>query len=225
MTVRAQLVDAEGTVRSESDFAYEVFPAATTSPARIALAGDGADDRPARRLARSLGLEITPLESANDDVVLVVDSLADFAARKEALLERVAGGARLVLLETAPGRYELPGGPVEVVACGMRGRIFASRQTGHPLVEGFAPDDFKWWYHAGEDCVLPQVPCCFPGAEGWQPILTTGQGNWGQTWQRALVDGEYRHGRGSIVLSTLRLADFVEAVPTARRYAGCLLGR
>lgn len=176
-------------------------------------------------MARSLGLEITQLESAADDAVLVVDSLADFSARRDELLEQVAKGARLVLLEAAPGRYELPGGPVEVVACGMRGRIFASRQTGHPLVEGFAPDDFKWWYHAGEDCVTPQVPHCFPEAEGWQAILTTGQGDWGQSWQRALVDGEYRHGRGSIVLSTLRLADFVDTVPTARHYAGRLLGR
>ena len=198
---------------------------ATSRWAGIVLTGDAIADGLAQRLARSLGLDITPLEDAADDAVLVVDSHADFAARRDELLERVAGGARLVLLEAAPGRYELTGGPVEVVACGMRGRLFASRQTGHPLVEGFAPDDFKWWYHRGEDCVLPQVPCCFPEAEGWQPILTTGQGDWGQTWQRALVDGEYRHGQGSIVLSTLRLADFVEAVPTARRYAERLLRR
>ena len=72
----------------------------------------------------------------------------------------------------------------------MRAREFVSRATGHRLVDGFEPEDFKCWYDPGPDYFRPLLATVFE-ADGWQPILTSGNGVWGGgAWKKMLAAAE-----------------------------------
>ena len=99
---------------------------------------------------------------------------------------------------------------------------FVSRDTGHPFVRGFSPDDFKYWYDPALDRIEPLLERTFTG-EDFKEILVSGntdaQGNWG----RALAAGELTYGKGSIVLCLLKLNGRTRHNPTAAVFARRLL--
>ena len=221
--VRAQLADDTGTALTENTFDYEVYPA-VSAPATNPVSILGKPAGGAGRLADALGIGIVDWETLPPEGVLLIDDFERFESLRRELLERVVAGLRIVVLEPQPGTYDLPGGPIVVEECGMNPRLFASRNTGHPLVAGFAADDFKWWFDPGTDCVTPHVPNTFPIHDGWKPILTTGQGAFRDDWRTSCVDAEYKLGKGSVILSCLDLTARVSHVPPARLYALRLCG-
>ena len=93
----------------------------------------------------------------------------------------VAGGALAVFIELPAGTYEIAGSLVRVEPCGMGGRHFVSRDTGHPLVAGFEPEDFKFWYDPSVDRPGPLLETVLD-APGWAPVLMSGNGGWEIDW-------------------------------------------
>ncbi len=104
----------------------------------------------------------------------------------------------------------------------MGARHFVSRDTGHPLVAGFEPDDFRHWYDPAVDRISPLLETCFR-AEGWTPILCTGSG--GGTlpsptaWSPALAVAEKRVGVGLWRICQAALAGRVATNPVANLFA------
>jgi hypothetical protein len=88
-----------------------------------------------------------------------------------------------------------------------------SRKTGHPLVAGFQPNDFEFWFDKKAGMLTPLGSGKFKGSN-WKPILLA-QG----------VNGvaERSVGRGKVILCELFLADRVGVNPTARLFAERLL--
>ena len=109
----------------------------------------------------------------------------------------------------------------------MGARHFVSPDTGHPLVAGFGPEDFRLWYDPSADHINPLLETCFR-AEGWTPILTTGSG--GETlpspttWSPALAAAEKADGAGHWRICQVKLAGRVAANPVASHFAGRLVG-
>lgn len=225
--VRAQVVEASGEILSENEFVYTVYSevGAGVNPVGLLARPDG----PARALAQALGLPVVEgdaiLNARESPEVLLVDDWEDWQKRAAELCSLIEAGLRVVFHGLAPGDYGFFGHRVRIEPVCMHPRNFVSRKTGHPLVSGFAPNDFHWWYDPALDRVEPLLENTFEIADGWQPILTTGQGLFGQPWHRTAADAELRIGEGSLILSCLRLAPFVEAVPPARAYARRLLGQ
>ena len=155
--------------------------------------------------------------------VMLVKDYAAYRRRRAAIDRAVNNGARAVFLKLPVGEYEIGGSHVKVVDCVMRPREFVSRATGHPLVAGFEPEDFKCWYDPKAGYFRPLLASLFEG-EGWIPILTSGNGVWGGTaWKPMLAAAEKPAGKGSYVVCQIELTGRTKHNPPAAIFARRLL--
>jgi hypothetical protein len=114
-------------------------------------------------------------------------------------------GVRVVVLDLQPGIWEIDGTATATVeACGMGPRHFVSRATGHPLADGFQPEDFQFWYDDEEGRISPILNNLILG-EGGLPVLSSGQLGWGLPLAVADAVREYPIGEGSIIFCCLEL--------------------
>ena len=133
------------------------------------------------------------------------------------LLRKVREGARVVVLNLPPGTWEITESEKAVIeACGMGSRHFVSRATGHPLVNGFQPDDFRFWYDDEHRHIAPLLNNLIVG-EGGIPVLSSGQLAWGQPLTVADAVREYAIGEGALLLCCLELKGRM-ANPVAREF-------
>ena len=214
ITLRVALCDERGTVVNDHAITVRVWPKERADVAAVALVCLGGS---AEALARELGACID--EHAK---VILADRWPEQALERRRLLARVAGGATLVLNEPPPGKYQFSDEEIEVKACGFTPLDFVSRATWHPLVEGFEPDDFRYWHDSNLKRIAPLLPATFQ-APGWTPILVSGEAGWGVTPRPALAAADVRHGKGVIRVSLVALAGRIATNPAARLYARRLL--
>ena len=145
----------------------------------------------------------------------------DFEAQKEELLKKAQNGETVIIQNLRPGIYDIDGKEVKVKACGMRALHFVSRKTGHPLVEGFTPYDFRLWYNEKEDMMTPILRYTFL-AEDAKPILTSGNSlkgsAWGQKLYPALACAELPVGKGKIIINEVDLDSHLQNPIAVRFY-------
>jgi hypothetical protein len=216
-TLRLGLAD-RGKIVRDTDIEFEVFP---SLPALRGLPVNVLGNGKARQLVRELG--VSP--DAKTPSVFLVDDYATYVQHRNEIDRAVAAGARAVFLELPAGEYEIGGSKVHVVECVMRAREFVSRATGHHLVTGFEPEDFKCWYDPKAGYFRPLLPTVFD-AEGWQPILTNGNGIWGSgAWKKMLAAAEKPSGSGAYMICQVALAGRIRYNPVAALFARRLLER
>jgi hypothetical protein len=214
-TLRLAVADGSK-ILCDTAIEYEVFPALPAlGGVRVSLIGAGK----AQKLVRELGGR----PAAKVPSVFLVDDYVEYLRRQHTIDRAVAAGARAVFLELPVGEYNIGGSRVRVEECVMRAREFASRASGHQLVDGFDPEDFKCWYDPEAGYFRPLLATVFD-AEGWQPILTSGNGVWGGgPWKRMFAAAEKPSGMGSYIVCQVALAGRVRHNPVARMFARSLL--
>jgi hypothetical protein len=213
VTAHLALVDRDGNTLNDTHIRLEVFPATNELIGATANVLDP-NEGPASQLAAELGIRHT----ADAKVILA----SDFAQVDQKVLSIVAAGGRLVLLSPPPGSYRIAGHEVTVKASGFNPLHFASRKTGHPLVDGLAPHDFRHWHDPRTDCIAPIVMTTVAAADA-NPVLLSGNINDAGQWDRAMAAVELQHGKGSIVILTVELAGRIATNPPARIFAERLL--
>ena len=201
----------------DTSCAYEVFPSLAV-PALAAVIAIGTGK--AAQLLAETGVKA----AVKNPSVILVDDYADYHRRRKSLDRAVARGARVVFLELPPGDYQIGGWVLRVEECIMCPREFVSRNTGHPLVAGFEPEDFKCWYDPEAAHFTPLLHTLFEAA-GWSPILLNGNGVWkGAAWKQMLAAAELPSGEGSYIVCQIALAGRLKHNPTARIFVARLLG-
>jgi hypothetical protein len=100
---------------------------------------------------------------------------------------------------------------------------FVSRDTGHPLVSGFEPNDFRLWHSPADDCIAPLLDATFTG-EGFCPVLTSGNTGGDGSWEPALAAAELPLGGGFLRVCQVKLARRTGTNPAAALFARRLLG-
>ncbi len=150
----------------------------------------------------------------------VIVSGEEFLERKEELLTLAKNGKTVLVQNLLPGTYDIDGTELKVKACGMRALHFVSRKTGHSLVDGFEPHDFRLWYDEKEDMITPLLRYTFL-AEGMKPILLSGNSlrgsAWGQTLYPAFACAELPLGKGKLIVSEVELENHLKN-PIALRF-------
>ncbi|MDD5707584.1 MAG: hypothetical protein PHR35_16810, partial [Kiritimatiellae bacterium] len=219
--VRLALLDTRGRAIHDTAVALSVFPALPACPPGPRVAVLGSHGGKAARLVRALGLRPVFNLTGRPTTVVSEDPRAFSAAARVRRLVR--DGAIAVLIEPPAGKLTCFTPPIGVKDCGMGSVQFVSRATGHPLVRGFQPFDFRFWYNAGLERASPLLDRTFVG-DGWTPILTTGDVEWNvNREQPALACAEKREGRGVWRICNVQLADRVAGNPVAEIFARRLL--
>ncbi|MEI2723950.1 MAG: hypothetical protein V9H26_10545 [Verrucomicrobiota bacterium] len=212
-----RLALAEGLkILKDTAVEFDVFP---KSPAPGSVSVSAIGTGVAQVLLRELGLKST---GGNASVILV-DDYAEYRRRAKTIDRAAIDGARVVFLNLPVGECHIGDSCLQVHDCVMRPRQFVSRATGHPLVEGFKPDDFKCWFDPKADYFTPLLPTVFK-AEGWRPILINGNGIWTGEWKPMLAAAERSAGKGSWIVCQVTLAGRTTHNPVANMFARRLLG-
>ncbi|MBN1912607.1 MAG: beta galactosidase jelly roll domain-containing protein [Pirellulales bacterium] len=169
-TVRLGLLDAQGNVLHDTSVDINVFPKPQIALRRVYVIGS--PQGKAARLAKELGAEPVFEGPIRPDDAVLIDDMRAFARARADVAQAVRDGAQAVFLEVPKGKYRIGGTDVVVGGEPKPNRVqFVSRDTGHPLVEGFEPDDFKFWYNAQLDRPSPLLAAHALDAPGWERIL------------------------------------------------------
>lgn len=214
LTVRLALLDSAGHVLHDTALELALFPPATALGARIAVIGKS--EGKAATLVREVG-GLTVGKLSDDIAAVVIDDLELFRECEAEVRAKVEQGIPAVFIELPEGEHILLANKIKVEACGMGPRHFVSRATGHSLVCGFHPEDFRFWYDRHVDCPAPLLHSLVKG-EGWDAVLKTGQGGWGLAWSPAAACVEKKLGCGVIRVCQLDLAGRMDH-PIAREFA------
>ncbi|MFZ4696217.1 MAG: hypothetical protein ACOYMV_13940, partial [Verrucomicrobiia bacterium] len=104
----------------------------------------------------------------------------------------------------------------------MGPRHFVSRATRHRLVEGFRPEDFKFWFDEEQRCASPILTTVIERAPG-TPVLLTGDGGWQRDWVPVPAAVEFESGAGRWAICQVSLENRLRTNPAASLFAMRLL--
>ena len=188
-------------------------------PVKISVPGLRA--KGARLLAE---LNIVPVREVRQSDVIMIDNYNWYAQNTELVDTLVQAGKTALFLELPAGQYHIAGSDVHSFDTVMGDYYFVSPTTGHELVQWAEPMDFKFWFNEQADVVTPLIGNVLK-ADGWTPILATGQTSWGSRDEGTyLAVAEKTSGKGKYVICQLQLNHRVNANPTAKKFTYKLLG-
>lgn len=150
-------------------------------------------------------ISVFPKPSVNDTGnALIINGKAGLESSSGKICEALKNGTNVLINGLEPGEYSIAGNTVRVKGCGMRPLHFVSRKTGHALVKDFEPDDFSYWYDEKEDRITPIIAYTFE-AEGFVPILTSGNCDagsaWGKPLHKVMACAEKKVGKAKLIVN------------------------
>ena len=212
--LRVALVNEDDETLEETEESFSLHPP-EPSLAKLSIRRPSPTDEGASRLLEELN--VLPQNDSACSVIISSDAQAFELHRAE-----INAGATLLLVDLPAGEYTFEGQAVSIQAAGYGPRHFVSRATGHSAVEGFEPNDFRFWHDPQADAVSPLLDHLIV-AEGWTPILSTQQAGWGETSRPAWACAERRVGLGRLILCQLKLVGRLKTNPVALKFVRQLL--
>ena len=206
LTLTATLLDNTGFPLHETHLELGVFPPCSVSHHLAGIHGN-----------QALGMDLPD----GADTILITD-VAAYLAAPEDIDKAVRAGATAVLLPLPTGTHNIGSFQVEVRRAGMGPRHFVSCDSGHPIVQEFERDDFKFWFDESLGHVSPILDTILE-ADDWTPILLSGDGGWDRPWGPVPVAAERRDGLGCWRICQVAWANRMLTNPVARLFAKNLL--
>jgi hypothetical protein len=218
LKVSASLVNSAGTAIHDSEITLEVFPKCSPSTSKVFVFGA---ETLGASILEGLGMEIFkgPMEEA--EVILIADSI-DYFSSPQKVDAAVRRGAMAVLLSLPIGSHSIGSHSLKVRMAGMGPRHFVSCDSGHPLVAGFQCEDFKFWFDENLGYASPILSTVLE-ADGWPPILESGDGGWGRPWGPVPVSVEKSDGEGCWRICQVELHNRLRSNPAATIFTQRLL--
>jgi len=213
-TVRLGLFDAEGKPLHDTSVTVKVLPRQQIELRRVYVVGK--PDGKAALLARDLGAMAVNDGPVKPSDAILIDDLQAFERVREQVEEAVREGARALFIELPRGTHLLGGAEVVIGANKSTPLHFVSRDTGHPLVVGFDPDDFKFWFDSQLDRPAPLLRAETFVAPGWEPVLLSSV---------QLVVARKPEGKGHWCICQLALSGRIAGNPVASIFGRRLLAR
>ncbi len=205
------LFDEKGEGVSQSILDLEIFPPAKHVKETLYLTPAGRDPLGIREMEEDVGFAGSPAEAS----AIIVSDYGWYDRHRKEIDALVRKGHTVLFGELLPGKYRIGNTTVEVEKTHMGEYFFASPRLQHPLVNWAQPLDFRFWYDEEKDYVTPFLGNLFR-AEGWSPVITSGNPDWRGDNGEALAVGEYPYGEGVFRICQLRLNHRLRTEPVAR---------
>jgi len=219
--IRLGVVDGGETMLHATEIEIEIFQNVVLPKSRRGIIV-GPPDGTAAQLARDMGLSPVDDEQSADVDLVLIDDYEAFLSQQDRIIASVEQGAKAIFLELAEGTYTIAGSEVCVKSSQMSPLHFVSRNTGHTVVQAFSPDDFRLWYDPDTNSIKPILMNTFT-ADGFLPVLTSGNTDESDEWGTVLAVGEKNVGRGSVFVCQIQLAGRTTINPIAKLFARKLL--
>ncbi len=218
--LRMALFDAEGKGVSESKIDIDVFP--KNKKQGVSKVYTLSKNGIASQILNDL--DVKPSEDLNSASTILIGNLEDYNKNKTALDTMVAQGKTLVFLELPAGEHTIGNEKVSIEKTIMGQYYFVNPITNHPLVKGFQPFDFKFWYHDSKNIVRPMLSSMVKVTnDSWVPILKTGKTTWVDIVGEYAAASELKKGKGKYIICQLKLNNRIKSNPTAKQFALRLL--
>jgi len=177
-------------------------------------------DGKAKTLAEDVGLETDFSDLFDGNSLILIDDYEKYSEVSDKVKKAVVDGAKAIFIELPVGEYDIFGCKVVSKACAMQPVSFVARDTDHKYVEGFENKDFRNWYDKACDYITPLLENTLHTDE-FTPILTSGNNGCG--WKMANAACDKVCGKGSIVLSNVKLSGRTKENPVADLFAKKIL--
>ena len=218
LEVSATLLDASGKPLHDHVIRLDVFPEEKHHESTVHIPSN---DPGTIRFAEELGLKISP--TLEDGVTAVLlDSPESYMGHQAAIDRYVKEGGIALALPFPAGDYRFGSASCKIARAGMGPRHFVSRKTGHPVVEGFQPNDFRFWYHASLGRVAPILNTVIEASDA-TTILNSGDGGWYKPWDYCPAAAEFSDGKGYWRICQIEIKDCITHNPAARLFARRML--
>lgn len=215
VTLRAAIKDSKGNVICDSREDFKIFPKMNRAIKTNVYAPAGNNERGIIQF-----FKLKPTDNLPEADLIIIDSLEEFRAEEEEILNVVRSGAVLLFLSLSPGDFNLGDKRIILKECGMMPVHFVSLAKGTALPAGVDNRDFRFWYDPDVDRISPLLKNTFT-AEGFSPLLISGNMNEKGEWGPALAVADMSFGSGKIVICQVslenRLADNPPAAILAER--------
>ncbi len=218
-TLRLQLLNNGREPVHESDFKVDVFPAPKAVTKKLWVGG--VNNSLAKNLAKEIGATLVAKAGAAD--VLLIDSMETYQQQQAEIDGYIKGGKTAIFLQPPAGKWFIAGDTVTVSKTTMGKYYFVSPVLSHPMLNGFRPRDFFFWYNGAKGLVSPLLGE-MSQMQGWTPLLRTGQTSWVGSNDYAFATAEKAWGKGKVIINHVQLAGRIKYNPTARAFFLRLLG-
>lgn len=218
LRVSIRLEEETGTMLHDNTLSLSVWPKTVKTSSLPLTRIIGSESGPARQLAHDLALPLCTDKNHDNAKLLLIDDINVFQNIQTEVNTAVELGALAVWLNCPPGVHSVGGSTVRVNPCGMGKRHFVSTRSGHPLVRDFEPDDFQFWTDNTTGMITPLLSSTLE-ANGWSPILMSGNGSWSEAWSPQPAVVEKAVGRGGWRLCQVHLNGRIVFNPAAHRFA------
>ena len=222
VTARLALVNTAGQAVNDTSIELDIFPKKKPSVTRIIYLLSKSDKKGAA-FCKELGIIPAVLSKKIDtNATILINDFKAFVKQKATILNAVKQGAKAIFMQLPAGIYPMGDDSVEIKDSSFNPLHFVSRKTGHPLVEGFEENDFRYWYGPAEDRIQAFLETTL-AAGGYTPILTSGNLDDNGRWHSEMAVGEKKLGSGSLILCQIDLAGRTRHNPPAKIFAERIL--
>ena len=217
LIIGATLLNAANTPMHSTEMQLGVFPGSSGVDGTVYLFGNSDFGE---SLLRSLGFK--PSQNLQEANTILVADVNRYLTYPQEVDRAVRHGATAVFLPLPPGNHDIGKTRVKVRRAGMGSRHFVSCASHHPIVRDFKPDDFKFWFDEALGYVSPILDTVLE-ADGWTPILLSGDGAWDRAWRDVPVAAERLSGMGSLRICQVDWVNRIHTNPAAKLFAMELL--
>jgi len=219
LRIQLALLDDNKEVISNYETSLEVFPKEGGNLGKLSFIGEAEELK--SEISQNFEFSEAALNEADSKTAIIVVDFEKYSELESQLLPIIEKGAKLIAFTLPEGEMSVAGTTVTVRKCPSRPVHFASRNTGHYIVEGFGAKDVRHFYDEKEDCITPVAASNFD-AEGFDAIITGGkrgprtaeepQG----VWEKALVVAEKRIGDGIVRISQIDMKNRLTKNPVVQ---------
>ena len=219
-TIRVALIDTSGKIIDHDSYVIEVFPTIKTVTKKVCVLG--ATNEKWLSFQKDLSCEEIPLAKVEQRDTIIVLDYATYMTQEDEVLAKVKKGTNIIFFTLEKGSYKIGEDEILLKDCGMLPVHFASRDTGHEIVAGLAPDDVKHWYDPEVDYITPFLKVTFDH-DSYTDILTMGNQDNSGKWKKVSALGEKIYGAGHIIICQVELVGRTAHNPVAKILAERIL--